>query len=203
MDSNLVWTNNTESNTEYFWNIWKSFRGRHKFTINNHHLRIKDKYTKLEMSCLKCKHSFIIGVESFLLWRKCPVCYPIPCASSGEYKVQQYLKNNNILFETEKTFPTCKRFGKLRFDIFIGTYNLLVEIHGAHHYKPTSYSSDKSQEAKDKHFADVQDRDEIKRQWAKENGYIMVELSYSDIEVLDVTLKPYLKHELTFDKISN
>lgn len=186
------WKNDTESNTEYFWSLWKRFNQRKRFTINNHHLRINNKYTVLEMSCLQCKHSFSISVDKFLSWRKCPVCFPIPVKSSGEFALHNYLRNKNILFETEKTFATCKRLGKLRFDVYISLYNLLIEVHGAHHYKPVSYGSDNSQEAKDKNFADVQDRDEIKRQWAKENNFILLELSYTDLNYLDEILSHYL-----------
>lgn len=192
LPAQLDFKNDVEWNMSYFWFMWERFSDRRYFTINNHNLRIYTRATPLELSDLRCKHSFTIGVERFLLWKKCPVCEPIPCASAGEMTVRAYLQSKFIEFQTEKTFPTCKYKGLLRFDIFVPK-KLLIEVHGPHHYKPVSYSSDKSEKAKQEYFNLVTLRDNIKRQWCIDNHFTLVELSYSDLQNLDVSLLPILE----------
>ena len=186
LEGDYVWNN------DYFFALWNDYIGSRYFTINNHKLKILNKYTQLEVSCLKCKHSFTVPVEKFLLWKKCIICYPIPPLSLGELTVMKFLHSKHIDFEMQKTFSSCKRIKALRFDFFIPKYRLLIEVNGVHHYKPHSYGSDKSEETKNANLALVQERDTIKRQWAKSNGYTLWELNYSQLKIFDKLFNDFI-----------
>ena len=49
-------------------------------------------------------------------------------------------------------------------------------------------SSDKSQETKDKNLEGVQERDKIKKQWAIDNGFVLLEITYADLDNLQELL---------------
>ena len=53
--------------------------------------------------------------------------------SAGELKIRELLTKNNIRFETQKTFETC-RFTSTnalaRFDFYLLDYNILIEYDG-------------------------------------------------------------------------
>lgn len=182
-------------NTEKFWLEWYNLPNRRKFTINNHDFVVRSGHTKLELSCLKCKKSFEITVFRFFEWKKCIYCHPLPTPSNtsiGEVFIANYLTDNKIQFRQQERFKTCKRHTYLPFDFYLPRYNILIELQGAHHFIPASFGSDTSQATKEKNLHDVQERDEIKRQWAKENGYILIELRYSDLDDLSAILGYYI-----------
>ena len=58
--------------------------------------------------------------------------------SKGEQKISQLLRENNILFETQKSFKDC-RFSDSNymayFDFYLPKYNCLIEYDGSQHFK--------------------------------------------------------------------
>ena len=185
--------------TERFWLEWRKLPNRNKFTINNHDFKVYSGSTNLELSCLRCKKSFEITVRRFFEWKKCIYCHPLPSpnnTSIGEVFIANYLADNKIQFRQQERFKTCKRHTYLPFDFYLPQYDILIELQGAHHFIPTSFSSDKSQVAKEKNLYDVQERDEIKRQWAKDNDYILIELRYSDLNDLSAILRYYINQNI-------
>jgi hypothetical protein len=67
--------------------------------------------------------------------RGCPIC----ASSTGELKIQRWLKENGIDFVRQKIFKTAYPYNKLRFDFFLPTQNILIEFNGAQHYRPVDY----------------------------------------------------------------
>ena len=84
--------------------------------------------------------------------------------SKGEEKIIQLLKENNISFETEKTFEDCfysAKNAKCRFDFYINN-QYLIEFDGKQHFvQDSGYGSD---------LKNIQARDNYKTQWCKENN---------------------------------
>lgn len=98
----------------------------------------KKKGRKQKYLCSKCNNTFVSRRKYVV---KNPICRNCMTGKSyGEQVAINILKENNILFEKEKTFKSLKgiRGGKLRFDFYITKNNgekFIIEIDGQQHYK--------------------------------------------------------------------
>lgn len=100
-----------------------------------------------------------------ITYLKCPFCK----GSKPELEIVAFLLEHKIQFEREKRFDTCKRASALPFDFYLPNYNMLIEYQGgAHHGKGIRFDFDMQYR---------QENDQIKRDWAKANGYRLVEMS--------------------------
>lgn len=98
----------------------------------------------------------------------------------GEYIIKQILNKNNILFETQKTFETCrfKETNKLaKFDFYIDN-KYLIEFDGEQHFKPIRFNNKTQQEAEEA-FKLCQEHDNFKNQWCKENNIPLIRIPYN------------------------
>lgn len=101
----------------------------------------------------------------------CPKCKQ----SKGESSIVRFLELNCIFFEEQKTFKDCVSIKRLSYDFYIPSKNLLIEFQGKQHYQPI------------KRFGGVdklhkqQIHDNIKRKYAKSNGYRLLEIPYTSI----------------------
>lgn len=100
----------------------------------------------------------------------CKLCYSF----SGEELVSNYLLSKGIRFDTQVYFDNLRLIKRLSYDFILPNNNVLIEYQGVQHYKPV------------KHFGGVdafkvqQHRDELKRTYAKENGYMLIEVPYTE-----------------------
>lgn len=97
--------------------------------------------------------------------------------SSGEQKVLQILKNNNIIFLQQKTYQDLlsNKNKLLRFDFFLPDYNCCIEFQGQQHYnKDNIYYSEEGIE-----------NDNKKREYCKNNNIKLIEIPYWDYNKLD------------------
>lgn len=94
----------------------------------------------------------------------------------GENKIREILQNNKINFVNQKSFKDFKYSdtqGTPRFDFFLPDYNILIEYDGEQHFRPVySWDTDESFQLRLKH-------DDIKNQYAKNNGYILIRIPYT------------------------
>lgn len=100
--------------------------------------------------------------------------------SKGELLIEQILKENNIPFITQKTFDDL--FGdsgkkKLSFDFYIPSMNMLIEYQGEQHYS-------KRWSGEDRYCKQIS-YDEKKRQYCKDNNFILKEIPYWDYNKID------------------
>ena len=102
--------------------------------------------------------------------------------SAGELKIEQILKENNIQFETQKIFNTCKFPNTnmlARYDFYLPDYNLLIEYDGEQHFyyrkNTTSWNTKEN-------FEQVQYRDAYKNKWAEENNIKLKRIPYYDYD---------------------
>lgn len=133
----------------------------------------KDNDRRIIYKC-KCDCGNIIEVPGkYLLDKKTRSCGCLK-ASYGEYFLEEFFKNNNITFEKQKSFDSC-RFPKTNrkafFDFFINN-NILIEYDGKQHFQEcTGFFSRES-------LRDRQERDNFKDNWCNENGIELIRIPY-------------------------
>lgn len=111
----------------------------------------------------------------------CPYC--ANSISKGEQKIKSILEKNNIIFEREKTFETCKSKNnkRLRFDFYLPEYNLVIEYDGKQHTTETEVFSHYS-------FKDLQENDKIKNEWCKNNNITMIRIPFTKYKDINIDL---------------
>lgn len=95
--------------------------------------------------------------------------------SNGVREIKRILNTNNIPYETEKVFLTC-RFENLsypRFDFYVNN-QYLIEYDGEQHFKDLKYFTHDTLEQR-------QLRDKFKNQWCKENNILLIRIPYTEI----------------------
>ncbi|RFS19164.1 hypothetical protein DVR12_24650 [Chitinophaga silvatica] len=122
---------------------------------------IKNINTKLELICKihgTFTRSFYEHISEKRHCRKCEIKY------LGERKIAEYLDQNNIIYEYQKSFEGLKNKGKLFYDFYIDKLKLLIEFNGDQHYrKVNKFGGIKALE-------EVLTNDRIKRVFAHKNG---------------------------------
>lgn len=121
----------------------------------------------------KCK----CGIEKDVLGTSLRQGLSLSCGnhknvSKGNYKIAQLLLNNNILFETEKTFSTCKDKKELPFDFYVNN-QYLIEYDGIQHFQESIFDYEYT------HAHDI-----IKSQWCKENCIPLIRIPYTHFDIL-------------------
>lgn len=100
----------------------------------------------------------------------CPKC----SNSRGESEVREWLMDNNIEFTTQHMFDDCRDKRRLKFDFYVPSKQLLIEYNGIQHYRNVPllrYSNDA--------FEDIQRRDQIKVEYAKNKGLRLLIVPYN------------------------
>lgn len=98
--------------------------------------------------------------------------------SQGEEKIIKILQENNIYFEKEKTFDSC-RFDNsnslAKFDFYINN-SYIIEFDGVQHFKQMGWES----------LSEIQYRDICKNKWCKENNIPIIRIPYTHYENLSI-----------------
>jgi hypothetical protein len=131
--------------------------------VNNVHKKVKILHNICGKEHLKNMKSFIHGK------RGCPYCYKD--IRYSERYIADYLKSKFIKFEQEKTFYNLinpKTGRKLRYDFYLPDYNLVIETHGAQHYKPIEHWGGKEE------FNEQIYRDNLKITYLKEKNINLI-----------------------------
>lgn len=111
----------------------------------------------------------------------CPECKN---KSKGENKIKEFLLNNNINFIREKRFNNCIYKLTLPFDFYLPDYNILIEYQGKQHYKTSSnFYFGNEEDLKERKI-----KDQIKKEYALDNGYNYIEIPYWDYKKIDSIL---------------
>ena len=92
------------------------------------------------------------------------------------------LRSNNILYETQKTFETCRFLDTnalARFDCYITEKKYLIEFDGPQHFfaKGTDWNTEEK-------FQKTQEHDAYKNQWCRENGIPLIRIPYWKLDTL-------------------
>lgn len=137
---------------------------------------------KVFCECKKCGHKWHTDYHHVKNGRSCPVCK----SSQGEKRIKKYLDNQGIYNVPQKRFPDCKYKKKLPFDFYLPDYNLCIEYNGILHYEEKEYFGGKE------HLDKVKIRDEIKRNYCKNNGINLLEISYIDFNHIEEILLDFV-----------
>ena len=156
--------------------------------------------TPILCQCKICGLKFFVTPNKLTQGRGCPACYSNKL-SSGERYIFKILRDYGIAFEVQKKFDECRnpetnRF--LRFDFYLPDYNLCIEFQGQQHYKPVKFRRNRTiseEELWEKAKQDLiknQRRDEIKREFCKNNGIKLLEIRYDEQKNTEEILKKEL-----------
>lgn len=100
--------------------------------------------------------------------------------SKGEMIITNILQRNNIIYEVQKIFETCKyenSDGRPRFDFYVNN-SYLIEYDGEQHFKSVGYFGG------DEQFIIQQQRDNYKTQWCRENNIPLIRIPYTKLDTL-------------------
>ena len=151
-----------------------------------------DEYTNSKDNCLQClcqKHGeFKTSWANYQRHQRCPTC----SSSAGERSIADYLDSHQIEYEKPKRFDNLTGVGggKLSYDFYLPTYNLLIEYQGAQHESPGHFSS--SVKKSEENFIKQIEHDKRKREYALKNGYTLLEIWYHDFNNISNILYEYL-----------
>ena len=101
-------------------------------------------------------------------------------------KIEKYLTDNNIDFESQKKFPDLRNILPLSYDFYLPKYNLLIEYQGQFH-DGTASIVDKSE-----YFEKQQKNDKIKRDYANKNNYNLLEIWYYDFDNIENIMNKFI-----------
>ena len=155
----------------------------------NPDIKILGKYErsnkKIKCQNTKCGHEWSATPSMLLSGYGCPRC----CSSKGEKIIEDYLINNEIMYEFQKRFDDCKDQRTLPFDFYLPKYNLCIEYQGSQHYMPTRRFGD------DKKLIYRQNHDSIKREYCKVKGINLLEIPYTKFNHITEILSDVIQTE--------
>jgi very-short-patch-repair endonuclease len=125
------------------------------------------------------KHGIFKQIPSNHLDGKgCPKCNQ----SRGENKIERYLIDNNIKYETQKKFDDCVKSKKLSFDFWISDKNILIEFDGLQHFYPLGFQGGL------KKLEYTKECDKIKDEYCINKNIRLLRISYKEINEIDKIL---------------
>lgn len=128
--------------------------------------------------------------------RSCPHCR----MSKGERRIKCFLESLKLNFDTEYSFANCKYINPLLFDFIVWTNDqfFLIEYQGEQHYQIVDFSyrpiRDEFYTKKlNENFKNLQLRDQIKRDWTKNNNVPLLEIPYWNFNNIESILENFIK----------
>ena len=156
-------------------------------------------YDKSKKKCtITCKlhGDFEQTPASHMSGSGCPAC----AETKGEKRVRAFLEKHGINYETQKTFDDLVYRYPLRYDFYLPDEKAVIEYHGIQHFESVKHFGG------DEAFAERQERDGMKKQYAKDNSIGFLEIRYDDNTIFK--LKEFLGIESfaipnLFDRYAN
>ena len=103
--------------------------------------------------------------------------------STGERLIEFWLNKNLIKYEKQKTFDGCKNRRKLRYDFYLPNQNMLIEYDGRQHFNSIECFGGENE------LILTQLHDKIKTEFAINNGFNLLRISYNERNNLSNILK--------------
>lgn len=127
-----------------------------------------------------------IAYYNFYNGEGCPHCK----SSKGEKKIKQWLNGQNIKFEQQYKFDGLKDKRKLSYDFFLPQFNILIEYQGAYHDGKVHERNPHLQTSSN--LEQQKYRDNLKRNYAKQHNYQLLEIWYWDYDNIENILEKEL-----------
>lgn len=152
-------------------------------------------YSKVEYTKSNEKVSIICSIHG--VFEQTPNCHlrgdgcPKCKQSKGEFIISNCLNNINIQYETQKSFDGLKGLGgkPLKYDFYIPSIKILIEFDGIQHYEIIKHfgGADK--------FTRQQSNDQLKNDYARDNGYILIRIPFYRIDDIPDILNQLTQHK--------
>ena len=129
-----------------------------------------------------CGTTHYVGYYDFMSGRTfCKTCN----ASSLESLTEKFLIENNIKYESQKTFENLVGIKgcNLSYDFYINDYNILIELQGEQHEKPVKHFGGEEK------FKRQQEHDRRKREYAKKHNIKLIEIWYYEVNRIEEILR--------------
>ena len=134
-------------------------------------ISFKNLHEKVEIICPI--HGFFKQIaQDHINGHGCPKCN----MSRLEEEVSLLLKENNIIFEEQKTFDWLKYKSKLRLDFYLPDYDIAIECQGKQHFEAIDIFGGK------RNFQVTIERDNKKRELCQKNNIILLYYSNEKID---------------------
>ncbi len=111
---------------------------------------------------------------------------------SGEKRIRKFMESKGVEFMPQKIFEGCVFKHLLKFDFYLSNYNVVVEYQGQGHYYPVCFGGISIERA-NKNFEEQLIRDEIKREYCKNNNIDLLEIPYFLFDEIEDILDNYLQ----------
>lgn len=145
---------------------------------------------KLNYVCEKHpEHILSINYKNFSTGEGCPFCKE----SKGERKIREYLEKESVVFNPQKHFEDLrnpKTGYLLSYDFYLPDYNLLIEYQGSYHDGTVNKINPKKQT--EQQLKNQQERDNLKREYAKNHNIKLLEIWYWDYKKIEEILNKEL-----------
>jgi len=115
--------------------------------------------------------------------------------SMGERTIYNWLKTNNIEFESEKRFSDCRNIRPLPFDFYLLDHNVLIEFDGKQHFKPFWFGHFTTPDFRTKmklQFTKIQYHDSIKNDYCLNKNIELIRIPYWELENINDILRDKL-----------
>lgn len=161
--------NNSSKTQEVFIEECKQLNGdRFDYSL----VRYKSSRLKVDIKCNKCGVVFSQAPKWHLRGHGCPRCNE----SKGEIYLKNILRENNIEFIPQHTFPGLANINSLKCDVYVPIVNLVIEVDGDGHRKAIFGSTP---EEKQKSLEDTIRNDAIKDKYCAEHDINICRIPYS------------------------
>lgn len=157
----------------------KKSKNVHKNKFDYSLVEYTNSYTKIKIICKK-HGEFLQVPNDHMNGIGCPRC----CSSKGEKKIREWLLENKIKFEEQKTFDGLN---KMKYDFYLPNNNILIEYDGEQHFKPIKKFGGVIE------FDKTKNRDEIKNKFAIENEMKLIRIPYINFKEMNKILTSILR----------
>lgn len=139
----------------------------------------KHSKTKVKILCSKHGEFEKQPCQHTNLKQGCPRCK----SSKGETIIENFLKDNNINYITEKKFKGCKDKRSLPFDFYLLELNSIIEFQGEQHYYPIKFFGG------EEGFRKIKFHDKIKREFCYANNISYIEINKQNLNELQTIIR--------------
>ena len=158
------------------WKMWEHGVPSSQFEVIRPVGKAKDGNTIWECKCSCGKIHNVNGSDLRRgQVRSCGCLY-----SAGEKRIGELLREANIKYKEQKTFPDCllETGNKAKFDFYIED-KYLIEYDGQQHFKCENWGWNTKEQ-----FENTQLRDKIKNQWCIDNNIPLIRIPYTRLNNL-------------------
>lgn len=135
---------------------------------------------KVFLQCPTCKKARSMKITDLIKYNFRCSCQT---SSTGEQILEACLRVNNINYQKEYSLPNSRK----RYDFFLEKHNLIIEVHGAQHYKQIEGWGE---------LSETQANDKKKKEEALCLGYTYVELNWSHTNIAKLLIE--IREKLSF-----